>query len=249
MTHLEGPSGTLKTTIFALALQHFSAVQGTPPNALCSWTDTYTTLQHLAHDCGSSILLIDDLKFDRSVETAEFFFQSQGNLQARMRSGPDQSFQEMLNPRGMVISTGETSPDTDSGTARGLIIRVGRGEFSLAVRDQLQRAANSGLFLALMSEYITWLMPRLDWARAEHSRLTGEVLARIEKEMEAHPRHLRMIAGLLAAYRIFLGFAVDRGLIDPSGCEEYLALASRDLVGIGREQRGTDEGAGARGGA
>ena len=80
-----------------------------------------------------------------------------------------------------------------------------------------------------MSAYIRWLAPRLDEVRREHERLTIEIRRGLVDISGAHPRHPNSVAQLMAAYRLYLGFAVEVGAIDGVAAERY-ATTSREYL-------------------
>ena len=210
--HFGGPSGNFKTSLVRLALQHFSTdTKDRNASMPAGWNDTANALQRLAFDCRDCLLIVDDLKQDRQVETAEVIFQAQGNLQNRTRMNVDQSLQASLPPRGCLLSTGEIDPRSQSTLGRLLMVEIRAGDIDPAVLARLQEAGEKGLFAITMAAYTRWLAPRLDEIRAEHRRLTATIRAEIGDIPGVHPRHPDIAAQLLAAYRIFLRFAAEIG--------------------------------------
>jgi Domain of unknown function (DUF927) len=66
-SHLGGSSGTYKTSVCRLALQHFSQVTGRKEAMPVSWTSTANAIQRFLYDCRDALLPIDDLKHDKSL--------------------------------------------------------------------------------------------------------------------------------------------------------------------------------------
>ena len=102
--------------------------------------------------------------------------------------------------------------------------------------SRLQTAGDEGLYSGLMSAYIQWLADRLDDVRAEHARLTREIRAGIGDVARVHPRFPDMVAQLVAAYRIFMRFAVERGLTVQVSADAYVAKAKEILLELGTDQ-------------
>jgi hypothetical protein len=211
--HFGGPSGNFKTSLARVAYQHFS-IDTKDRNAAmpAGWNDTTNAIQRLAFDCRDSLLIVDDLKQDRQVETAEVIFQAQGNLQNRTRMNIDQSLQASLPPRGSLLSTGEIDPRSQSTLGRILLVEIRAGDIDPAVLTRLQESGDQGHFATLMASYIRWLAPRLDGMRARHRRLTDRIRARIGTVKGTHPRHPDIAAQLLAAYLVCLKFAAETGV-------------------------------------
>jgi hypothetical protein len=233
--HLGGPSGNLKTSIARIAYQHFSTVvigRNFPMPA--GWVDTTNALQRLLFDCGNCLLIIDDLK--HQGKTAEVIFQSQGNLQNRARMNTDQSLQKALNPRGSLLSTGEIDPRTSSAVGRAILVEIRTGDIDLGILTRLQDFGDRGLFAMAMVAFIHWLAPQLDAIREEHKRLTALILKEIGTLPGAHARHPDMVAQLVAAYQLFLRFAVERDAISLIRADGYRATAKKILIDLGRAQ-------------
>ena len=237
--HLGGPSGNLKTLTARLVLQYFSTeFRGRSAPTPAGWGDTKNALQRLAYDCGCSVLVIDDLKTQEQLEVAEQVFQAQGNLQARSRMGMDQSLQPQLDPRGTVLSTGEVDCRTASALGRMLVVEIKAGDIDKGVLSRLQRAGDAGLSATAMAACIRWLAPRLDEVRARFATLTAEIRADLGEIPGAHPRHPDAIAELIAAYRLYLEFAVEVGAIASITAESYAAKAREYLVELAEAQAG-----------
>jgi hypothetical protein len=235
--HFGGPSGNLKTSTARLVLQHFALdVRGRNAPTPAGWNDTKNALQRLAYDCACSVLVIDDLKTNAQLETAEAIFQAQGNLQNRARMAVDQSLQQPLDPRGSILSTGEIDPRTASTLGRMLMAEIKRGDIDRGVLARLQHSGDAGSFATAMSAYIRWLAPRLDEIRGRHAKLTAEIREDLGEIPGAHPRHPDAVAQLLAAYRLFLSFLVETGSITRPAAEGLAKKAKKYLVELARLQ-------------
>jgi hypothetical protein len=237
--HIGGASGTYKTSIARLSIQHFAAgISGVQATLPASWLDSACGLQAKLHECGDSLLLIDDLKADLKyqelIETANLILESQGNLTGRDTMRRDRNLNPTLNPRGSVISTGEADPTVRSALARGLVIEIGSAadvDFSMLVR--LAQAGDDGLLAGLMSSYLQWVAARRAEILAEHKRLTVEIRGKLGDFPGVHPRHPNAAAELLAAYEIFIRrFAVEKGLIAKADADACLASARRILIDL-----------------
>jgi hypothetical protein len=240
--HFGGPSGNRKTSTARIAYQHLGIeVQGRNFPMPAGWNDTANALQRLCYDCRDSLLIVDDLKRDRQVQTAEIVIQAQGNLQNRMRMNIDQSLQRTLDPRGSLLSTGELDPKTQSPLGRILDIEIKAGDIDTTALARIQKSGDKGLFALMMAAYIQWLAPRLDAIREDHATLTSKIRSEIGDIKGSHPRHTDIVAQLVAAYEIFLRFAVEQGAIEQVTAEAYARNARQVLLEIGEAQTGPQE--------
>jgi Domain of unknown function (DUF927) len=234
--HFGGPSGNMKTSMARIALQHLSDAKGRHAQMPADWRSTANALQRLAFDCRDSLLIVDDLKLEEHIRTAEVIIQSQGNLQSRLRMNIDQSVRQPLDPRGSLLSTGEIDPRTLSTRGRVLMVEMQAGDIDTAVLSRLQCAADEGLFAALMSAYLQSLAGRLDKARETHQALTNQIRASIGEIKGSHPRHPDIIAQLVAAYRLFTGWAVAENLIPQITADSLVVLAQGLLIELCKDQ-------------
>jgi Domain of unknown function (DUF927) len=235
--HFGGPSGNRKTSSAQILLQHFSTeLSGRICAMSASWRATENSLGGLAHACKDSLLVIDDLKDDKDCEKAERIFQAQGDGQGRARMNKDQSLSASCHPRGSILSTGEIDPRTPSTLGRILVDEIMAGDINLPVLSQLQQAGDEGRFAALMSAYIKSLAGRLEQARAEHARLVVKIRGEIGVIVGAHERHPETIAQLVAAYRLFMRWVVEKGLADKDTAKALVAMAQDALVNLGKSQ-------------
>jgi Bifunctional DNA primase/polymerase, N-terminal len=235
--HFGGPSANRKTSVARIVYQHFSTTaHGRNFPMPAGWGDTANALQRLLFDCRDCPLIIDDLKQDWQANTAEVIVQAQGNLQNRARMNIDQSLQKALNPRGSLLSTGEIDPRSRSTLGRMLMVEIRAGDIDVRVLTQIQALGDQGLLATVMAAYVQWLAPQLDAIRQEHERLVAEIQLEIGDFPTAHARHPNIIAQLVAAYQIFLRFAVERDAIAPISAEGYLANAKKISVELGQAQ-------------
>jgi hypothetical protein len=241
--HFGGPSGNWKTSAARVAYQHFSVdVQGRNFPMPAGWNDTANALQRLCFDCRDSLLIVDDLKQEKQVQTAEIVFQAQGNLQNRMRMNRDQTLQRTLDPRGGLLSTGEVDPRTQSALGRILGIEIQSGDIDVGALSAIQEAGDRGQFALMMSGYVQYLASGpVELIRDEHRTLTATVRSQIGDIKGAHPRHSDIVAQLLAAYALFLRFAVRIKAISQVEADERLREAWTTLVELGEAQSRTQE--------
>jgi Domain of unknown function (DUF3854)/Domain of unknown function (DUF927) len=235
--HLGGPSGNFKTSLGQIAVQHFSAeIKGricAPPE---SWRSTDNAIIGVLHQAKDCLLMVDDLKEDKDAEKAERVLQSIGDGKGRSRMGRDQALKESLGPRGSVLSTGEIDPRTPSTLGRVLAAEILGGDIHPGVLTTLQAAGDAGQYALLMSSYIRHVAGCRGAILDQHARWTVEYREKIGPIDGAHPRHVEAIADLIAAYRLFLRWATDKGLIDAASAGDVLGCVKDDLVALGKLQ-------------
>jgi primase-polymerase (primpol)-like protein len=234
--HFGGPSGNRKTSSARLVYQHFADVQGRNSPMPADWRSTANALQRLAFDCRDAALVIDDLKFDDQVKTAEVLMHAQGNLMNKLRMNVNQSLQPVLDPRGSVLSTGELDPRTRSTRGRILMVEIGADDINLDALTRLQEAGDGRLFSGLMAAYVQSLAARLDNARKElRERVAAETKA-IGDIAGAHARQPDIIGQLVAGYRPFLDWCVAAELLAPITATATIDQARRWLIELGTGQ-------------
>lgn len=242
--HFGGPSGNRKTSAARLVAQHHSVTLRGRSFALpAGWRDTENALQRMTFDCRDGSLVIDDLKTDDQLGKAETILQAQGNLQNRTRMNVDQSLQQSLPPRGAILSTGEIDPRTLSTLGRTLVVQIEAGDVDLDALADLQELGDRGVFAQVTACFIRWLAPRLDQIRDELVGKSATIAKDIGTLPGTHPRHIEIVAQLIAGYAIFLRFAVEAEAISEGQAEEYLATARNALIELGQAQAGHQEDA------
>jgi DNA primase len=158
---LFGRTGTLKSSLAALALNHYGAgFDGFhfPAN----FTDTPYRLEHKAFLAKDALLVVDDYAPQKSQRDAEQYrraashlIRSAGNRAGRGRLSRELKAQRSYTPRGLVMVTGEELPDTESLLARLFVVEfkdesVDRGKLS-ALQAQRERLPHA------MAGYLGWL--------------------------------------------------------------------------------------------
>lgn len=245
--HFSGTTGTRKTTIARLALQHFSTtIRGRDCPLSLSWRATLNGLQRSAYDAKDALLVVDELTGARAVETATEFFQDQGNLKSRDRMRQDGTMAPSLNPRCSVLSTGEADPDRQSALGRMLTVKFTPATVDLAELTKCQADADAGLYAEAMAAFVRWLAPRLDQIRAEHEARAVELAGEFSRELRGygvHPRHPGIAAELASAYAAFLDFAQEVGAVGESAGLDRFAHIDEYLVETLKEQAGDQEDA------
>jgi hypothetical protein len=216
--HLTGPTGSFKSCISALAMQHFGAgfdYQHLPG----SWTSTANANAHLQFVLKDALFVIDDFvpqgsqaDVQRMQRDADRIFRGQGNNAGRGRMARDTSLQKPTPPRGFTLSTGEDVPRGESLKARVWFLDFSLGDVDIAKLTGCQHDANSGLFAQAMAGYLRWLAPQFE----EQRRRLAERVAQLREEAMQDGQHRRTpstIANLDHGLSAFLLFAMQSGAI------------------------------------
>lgn len=220
---LGGQTGTYKTELSALGLQHFGSdfsARATPGN----WADTPTDLEMKAHAAKDAVFVIDDFKpngrtkqeADKLHALADRIFRGVGNGAGRGRRMANLKQRPDYPARGFVIASGEDLPKGQSCRARLLIVEVRRGDVDRDVLTELQRAGRSGLLAQAMAAYIAWLAPRIAQLKVTlRDRLIAEREAAIRAGLNGdHDRVPDNVAQCLVGARLLAEFAVHVGAVD-----------------------------------
>lgn len=240
--HFSGGTGTRKTSAALLAFAHFAlgvARRGDRPPV--SWSSTPGSLQRYAYDAKDTLLVVDELTGDRATAAATEFIQAQGNLKGRDRMAQDFRLAPSLDPRGAVLSTGEGDPTRQSALGRMLTLGFHRETIDVDVLGRCQADAESGAYAAAMAGFVRWLSQedRIDSARVELASASLEIAAAVQAATEGkdvHPRHPAIVGELVAAYRIFMRFAVESGCLAVIQADAYAAAVQRYLISLAEDQ-------------
>jgi hypothetical protein len=156
-----GVTGTFKSTLAALALNHYGA-QFDDKHLPASFTDTVNRLEQKAFMVKDAPLVIDDFAPQKEhyshqeyTRTAHRIVRGIGNLSGRGRLSASSLPLTTYLPRSLLIITGEDLPSSQSLMARLFVVEVERGDVDRQRLSQLQ-AARQRLPHA-MAGYLTWL--------------------------------------------------------------------------------------------
>ncbi|MBK8202396.1 MAG: DUF3854 domain-containing protein [Bdellovibrionales bacterium] len=215
---LYGITGRGKTQMAALSQAHFgSQFHGKylPGN----WSSTANALEKQAFLAKDAVFTIDDFAPQQTQadaarlnQTAERIFRSQGNRSGRGRLDSEMNSRAEYYPRGLVLSTGEDLPKTQSIRARLLVIEFNEDDLNFDLLTGAQKSAEEGGFARAMTGYIQWLAARVPELRKE----MGERHHQLRREFSVSGTHKRapeIAAGLMMAFEIFLRFAHEQKAI------------------------------------
>jgi len=239
---LVGYTGSLKSSLAALAQQHFGSemdVRHLP----ASWSSTDNALEALAFVAKDSLLVVDDFNPTGSQSEvsgwhakAERVIRAVGNGSGRSRLSADSELQTTRPARCLLLATGEDRPRGQSLRARYLSVDVERGQIDLSKLTIAQEDAVSGSYGRAMAGYLRWIArnwENVDRSRKEHTaQLTTDL-----HDIDAHPFTKTIVAELGTGFRTFLDFAVDIGAVTQAESEALWTRAWPALRELLRRQQ------------
>jgi hypothetical protein len=184
----------------------------------------------LAFYAKDALLVVDDFvpvgnaaSQQRLHSEADRLLRAQGNSMGRRRLNSDGRLEANRPPRGLILSTGESTPIGKSLNARIVLLNFPRGAMDWARLTRCQELAADGEFAKAIAAFIQWLAPRLE--TVQH-RMSSQRFAqrKIAEPDAAHMRTPENLYGLHFGFATFLEFAQDVGAIT---AEEADALTRR----------------------
>jgi hypothetical protein len=234
---LEGPTGSLKSTLAALFLCHFGNFdRGHLPG---SWGSTANALEHRAFVLKDVVFVIDDYApraglDDRDLQgKAARLLRAQGNLSARSRLRADTSERPDMPPRGLIVATGEQHPPGQSVLARTVVLELDRGEIDFEGLDRAQTEAHR--LPHAMAGYVEWLA--LEMVTLTEFLPTRFAAARAHANTPG--MHLRVpehVAHLYVGAEMGLEYGLAIGAITTRMTDVYKRLMWEALVEVARGQ-------------
>jgi hypothetical protein len=237
-----GPSGSFKSTLTALVLNHFGDFDQNHLPA--SWRDTANQLEKLLFLCKDMPLVIDDWAPGqdsgkaRELEVkAEHIVRAQGNRQGRGRMRSDTSSRPSYFPRGMLLTSGEMLPSGHSHTARIFTVQL---EKDMVDQKLLTTAQHERyLYRQAMAQYIKWLQPgwmdKRTALKREAEELRNSILADVETG-SIHARLPDVIAMLCIALNKGLDFAKYCGELTANEYDLFKTEGRRIFIEMACEQ-------------
>ena len=234
-----GPSGSYKSTLTALALNHFGE-KFDEFHLPAAWRDTQNKLEKSLFLAKDLPLVIDDwapgqdsAKAREMEVKAEHVIRAQGNLQGRGRLRSDTSSRKKYIPRGLLITSGEQLPGGHSHTARIFTVEVESSDIDLSKLTAGQERRH--LYSIAMTHYILWLQEKLDQLKKE-LRKQWKLWRDQARAEQMHPRLFGEVAWLYAGLTLALDFMSESGVIDPTEAAEMSKNGWELFVKLAEEQ-------------
>jgi DNA primase catalytic core len=235
----EGESGSKKSSINALMLNHFGA-SFSEYNTPADWTGTANSLERLCFHAKDVPLLIDDLKPSISkhenqqmMAAVQRIYRAVGNRHGKSRLTGESEFKRTFLPRGVVMSTAERGVMGKSTVARGLTIYIENGDINLAKLTEGQR--NRHVYGYAMVGFLRFMSENWDVLERD---LPDEVLDErsTNGDVGAHGRLPHAMATLYVAFDLAIQYSLEIGAIAKSEYERRVTECRKVLRQIAAEQ-------------
>ncbi|MDK1021840.1 MAG: hypothetical protein QGD90_09425 [Candidatus Hydrogenedentes bacterium] len=241
---LVGPTGSQKTEATAIAQAHYGA-KFHGKNLPGNWATTANGLEKQAFLVKDAIFTVDDFSptgtmadVQRLHRDADRLFRGQGNRAGRGRMRADGTMRPEYYPRGIVVSSGEDIPRSQSLRARILIIELSSGDIDLAKLTQAQSEASEGRLAQAMAGYIQWLAPRIETLKKHTPENLKGFRARARENQVSHDRTPDIVASLALGWDTFLQFAHHAEAITDEEQAAYSDQCWQTLLEVAEAQAG-----------
>jgi hypothetical protein len=221
---LYGSTGTLKSTLAALALCHYG--QFTVSSLPVSWSSSAFSLEMTCFHAKDVALVIDDfapqsdpVKKRKMASIADYVIRNVGNRDGRGRLNPDLTQRGSHPPRGLVVSTGELLPDGQSIQARVYVINIQPGDVDIAALTAAQ--AEAGRYPHAMAGYLRWVADQWDFLAQYLPQKQLELRTSVLKEMAgSHLRIPDVLATLYLGLDLMLAYTTEVGALNEAEAQE-----------------------------
>jgi hypothetical protein len=243
--HATGLTGTFKTSVSALAMQHFGAGFDVRhvPGAWSSTANANAALQFVLKD---ALFLIDDFvpkgsssDVERQHRDADRIFRGQGNTSGRGRLGRDGTSLYGANPpRGLTLSTGEDVPRGQSLNSRFWLVEFSPDDVDVKKLTDCQADASAGFYSQAMSAFLKWLAPQYTDVKNRLPKQIDRFRAAATRSGQ-HARTPEIVANFMVGLSSFLRFATAVGALSGDEAKTILTKAWQGLgKGAAAQARG-----------
>ena len=249
---LVGPSGAGKTTLAALAQQHFGG--GLDSSHLpAAWRDTNVALEITMALSRDVVMVIDDfvVKGSRSQQEsldarADTVLRGAANGSGRARGTADGGVKAARRPGCVVIWTGESLPSGTSLQARILIVPMKRGDGVPSVADKrrqailthAQHSAAEGVFAGSTAAWIQSMADNYEVWRKLFKKTSEAATDRWRQDPRMpHQRSPKILGDVEAAVEMWLDWTVAVGVLEAPDKALYMNRVRRALGVIATNQQ------------
>lgn len=238
--HLTGRTGTRKSELVSLFQSHYGSKMDAR-KLPCSWSSTGNALEAQTYRTKDALVVVDDFvpngtRYQTMLlnKTADQLFRALGNQAGRARLTDSSQMQETMYPRGLVLSTGEDTPDGHSCRGRMLTLELTPQDVSLKELTKAQGLRR--LYPQTTAGFLKWLAPKIgnpDWSRyiEEKTNTYRDQLLGI-----GHARTPSIMGRLLTSLELFLNFAEDAGAIDVLQAGKGFEQGRKAIMDAGKRQ-------------
>ena len=236
--HCTGRSGSFKSEVTSLMQSHYGQKMDAR-NLPGSWNSTANALEALAYRAKNALFVIDDFipvgtswQQKQYQGNADRIMRAQGNQQGRARLTDVSSLQQTMYPRGLVMSSGEDTPEGQSLRGRMMIIELSKGDVKVDKLTECQ-ARRKDLPIA-MAGFIQWLARGRE-AKLEHFH-QYRMEVRDRNRGVGHARTPQMIGDLVATVEMFMMYGVATNCITEEESAEYQELFEKAIETTANDQ-------------
>jgi hypothetical protein len=239
--HLTGDTTTGKTSLAALAQQHFGAAMHRD-NLPASWLSTGNALEVRAFEAKDTLLVVDDFVLggtyrdrQRKLEDFDRLVRAQANRANRSRLRSDGTIATDRPPRALILSTGEDLPDRLSTLNRLLSLTLGKQDINWSRMTEAQADAEAGFYAGAMAAYICWCASWYDELQRQVVQERKEQRQRCA-QVGFRGRTVDVISELRIGLLIWARFAVEKGGISAESADRHLRAAEMAFEELLRAQ-------------
>lgn len=233
--HVTGRTGTYKSELLSLFQSHYGADMDAR-HLPGSWSSTANALEAQAFYARNAAFVVDDFvptgtayQVRAYQVTADKLIRAQGNQSGRARLTDTSSLQATMYPRGIILSTGEDTPEGHSVRARMLILELSPGDIDPAklTTAQLNRAKYPATVAAFAQRLCT----------EEPDIVEDANVIRNSNLSVGHTRTPGMLGRLIATAYDFIDWCATMGAITKQQASKMGKEAAAAILEAGGKQQ------------
>lgn len=236
--HVTGRTGTYKSELASL-MQSAYGNEMDARHLPGSWSSTANALEAQAYRAKNALFCIDDFipsgtswQVRAYQKTADQIIRGQGNQAGRARLTDVSNLQTTMYPRGMILSTGEDTPEGHSIRGRMLITEITPGDVDLGNLSACQ--TNREQFNIALRHYIMDVSKTVQTVQEFVSKTTREF--RDHHLDIGHSRTPTAMGRSIASIAHFLEWAARHMKWDKNKLQTYQRAAYGALLEVAKEQ-------------
>ena len=236
--HCTGRSGSFKSEVTSLMQSHFG-VKMDARNLPGSWNSTANALEALAFRTKDALFVVDDFipvgtswQQKAYQKAADQLIRGAGNQQGRARLTDVSSLQQTMYPRGLVMSSGEDTPEGQSLRGRMVIIELSKGDVKPENLTRAQKRREE--YPKAMADFIQWIADNREAKLAKFDEDRQRI--RDENLGVGHTRTPQMVGDLIAAAEMWFAYGLERGYTDEQDAATWMEAMSDGIKEMAEDQ-------------
>lgn len=233
--HVAGRTGTFKSELLSLMQSHYGQAMDAR-HLPGSWSSTANALEAQAFLAKNAVFVIDDFipngtswQIRQYQATADKIIRAQGNQAGRARLTDTSSLQSTMYPRGIILSSGEDTPEGHSVRARMLIIELSPGDVEAAALTKAQQRRN---------ELTATTVGLIQWIARNNVTIWEQAQAYRDANLEVgHSRTPTMLGHLMASVEALLAYAEEIKALSRQKAAQYKKQAFAAIKFQGEKQQ------------